>query len=39
VYSALCWSIEFQSKYTPTDTRFMMVFNLANLGNPLGIKL
>ena len=38
-YEALCWSIELQSNYTPTDTQFVVVFNLANIGSPLGLNL
>lgn len=34
IYQAPCWSVEFQSNYTPTDTSFMMIFNLANIGSP-----
>ncbi len=36
-YQALCWSLTLESNYTPTDTAFMLVFNLANIGVPLGI--
>lgn len=39
MYQALCWSVEFESNYTPEDTRFLLVFNLANIGTPLGISL
>lgn len=35
-YKALCWSVKFQTKYTPEDTSFLVVFNLANIGIPLG---
>jgi len=35
-YQALCWSVKFQTKYTPEDTSFLVVFNLANIGIPLG---
>ncbi|MFT5697637.1 MAG: LPS-assembly protein [Desulforhopalus sp.] len=35
-YQALCWSVKFQTTYTPTDTSFLVVFNLANIGLPLG---
>ncbi len=35
IYQALCWSVEVGSQYTPTDTSFMIMFNLANLGSPL----
>ena len=36
-YQALCWSLTLESNYTPTDTAFMLIFNLANSGVPLGI--
>lgn len=35
-YQAICWSVKFQTKYTPEDTSFLVVFNLANIGIPLG---
>jgi len=35
-YQALCWSVKFQTKYTPEDTTYLVVFNLANIGMPLG---
>ncbi len=39
IYQALCWSMELQSKYTPTDTSFMVIFKLANIGTPFGVSL
>lgn len=39
IYQALCWSMELQSKYTPTDTSLMVIFNLANIGTPIGLSL
>ena len=39
MYRPACWSIELQSKYTPADTTFFVLFNLANIGSPLGLKL
>ena len=39
MYQPACWSVEFQSKYTPGDTTFSILFNLANIGNPLGFRL
>lgn len=39
LYKAPCWSVEFQTEYTPTDTRFMLVFYLANIGSPLGLGI
>jgi LPS-assembly protein len=38
-YQATCWSVSFETKYTPDDTAFLVVFNLANIGYPLGINL
>ena len=35
-YKALCWSVKFQTKYTPEDTTYLVVFNLANIGIPIG---
>lgn len=35
-YQALCWSVKFQTSYTPEDTTYLVVFNLANIGIPLG---
>ncbi len=35
LYQALCWSVELGSQYTPEETSFMLIFNLANLGTPL----
>jgi LPS-assembly protein len=36
-YQALCWSVSLESSYTPEDTSFMLVFNLANIGGELGL--
>lgn len=38
-YQAPCWSVTFETQYTPTDTAFVMLFNLANIGVPLGVGL
>ena len=38
IYQALCWSVEFATQYTPADTSFLVVFNLANIGSPLGLS-
>ncbi|MEJ2057064.1 MAG: LPS assembly protein LptD, partial [Desulfofustis sp.] len=35
LYQALCWSVELGSQYTPEETSFMLIFNLANLGTPI----
>jgi LPS-assembly protein len=37
-YLAQCWSVQLKTKYTPTDERVMLVFNLANIGSPLGLS-
>ncbi len=39
LYQPACWSVELQSKYTPGDTTISILFNLANIGSPLGLKL
>jgi len=39
LYQPACWSVELQSKYTPGDHVISVLFSLANIGNPLGIKL
>lgn len=39
IYEALCWSLEFRTEYTPTDTSFMLMFNLANIGGNFGVTL
>lgn len=36
LYTAPCWSVEFQTEYTPSDTRFLVMFHLANIGTPIG---
>ena len=38
IYQALCWSVELATEYTPTDTSFIVLFNLANIGVPLGFS-
>lgn len=38
-YQALCWSITLEGDYSPTDTRIMIIFNLANLGSPVELSL
>ncbi len=38
-YQAVCWSVKFESQYTPTDTVYVVLFNLANIGLPLGVGL
>ncbi len=39
IYQPACWSVELQSRYTPGDYGMMLLFNLANIGSPLGLKL
>jgi len=39
IYQPSCWSVEFRSHYTPGDQAVMLLFNLANIGNPFGINL
>lgn len=39
IYQPTCWSVELRSRYTPGDTRFSVLFNLANIGSPLGFDL
>jgi LPS-assembly protein len=39
IYQPTCWSVELRSHYTPEDQGFMLIFNLANIGNPLGVSL
>lgn len=39
MYQPACWSVELTSRYTPDDHTVMILFNLANIGTPLGMKL
>ncbi len=39
VYRPACWSVEFLAHRTPEDQTYMVMFRLANIGNPLGIDL
>ena len=39
IYQPACWSVELRSNYTPGDQGIMLLFNLANIGNPLGINI
>ena len=39
IYQPSCWSVELTSNYTPGNQKFMLMFRLANIGNPLGIDL
>jgi LPS-assembly protein len=36
IYQAPCWSVKFETRYTPEDTTYMVIFSLANIGFPLG---
>lgn len=38
-YRAQCWSVNFETKYTPEDTTYMVFFELANIGTALGVGL
>jgi LPS-assembly protein len=38
IYHADCWSVRFETRYTPEDTSFLVVFSLANIGLPLGVN-
>lgn len=39
IYQPSCWSVELSSSYTPGDRKYMVMFRLANIGNPFGIDL
>lgn len=39
LYQPACWSVELKSQYTPGDHNLMLVFNLANIGSPLGLGI
>lgn len=39
IYQPACWSIELKSNYTPGDHIISVLFNLANIGNPLGLRM
>ncbi len=38
-YTAACWSIRLETRHTPVDTTYLVTFNLANIGFPLGVGL
>lgn len=38
IYQTACWSIKFETRHTPDDTSYLVVFSLANIGSPLGIN-
>lgn len=37
-YQAACWAIKLETRYTPEDTAYLVVFSLANIGSPFGIN-
>lgn len=39
IYKPSCWSVELSTNYTPGNQKIMLVFRLANIGNPLGVDL
>ncbi|HHL35014.1 MAG TPA: LPS-assembly protein LptD [Desulfobulbaceae bacterium] len=39
IYQPSCWSVEFATNYTPGNQKYMVMFRLANIGNPFGIDL
>lgn len=39
LYSPACWSVELMSNRTQSEQEFMVVFRLANIGNPFGLDL
>jgi LPS-assembly protein len=39
IYQPSCWSVEFITNYTPGNTKYMLMFRLANIGNPLGFNV
>jgi len=39
IYQPACWSVELKSNYTPGDHSLIVLFNLANIGSPLGLRL
>lgn len=38
-YMASCWSLTFETQYSPADTTYLVLFNLANIGSPFGMPL
>ncbi len=39
LYHPACWSVELTSRYTPGDHSLMLMFNLANIGSPINLRL
>ncbi len=39
IYQPSCWSVEFLSNKSEDDHKYLVVFRLANIGNPFGIHM
>lgn len=39
IYQPACWSVEFLANKTESDQTYLVMFRLANIGNPLGLNL
>lgn len=39
IYQAPCWSVQLRSEYNSVETRYFVIFNLANLASDLGVQL
>lgn len=37
-YQAPCWAVNFETRYTPEDTSYLLVFSLSNIGFPVGVN-
>jgi LPS-assembly protein len=37
-YLAQCWSVQLETRYTPTEEKIMLIFNLANIGAPIQLS-
>ncbi len=37
-YLAQCWSVQLETRHTPTEERIMLIFNLANIGAPIQLS-
>ncbi len=38
-YQAQCWTVKFETRYTPEDTAYIILFELANIGAKLGFDI
>ena len=38
IYQAPCWSVQVQSQYNQIETRYYLVFSLANIASGLGLQ-